>query len=693
MAGTVIRNEFSHGLGYPGEGPAPVEVANSFQALSAEDSDAEAEEELRACRHKRIKFRGGETCHHCGALSNNRDNGWQCEDCKLQFCSAACASSSSESTPCTGQVSRRPIADFFAPRPRAAEPIDLDHAGAVDAVDGENPSAGAEEDDEAQRTPRAEDGTDVNFLLKVATALPALRTMRHVPANVRRRIVPILAKLLDSHAEAHRKLLSSPSADSEAEEARTSRWAWLGPTLLKRAVERPAPAGPAGEVPNDRASAMKRIQARVTQAEMGHWEELLRDYTNELLENEIDAATATGREAWPQQPTQGACIAKASAKLDSCAVRQARDALLEQRRPPASADTIREINTLVAVEAPPQQQEFTAKVCGAIAAKATPQTHPPPTTQTVKEAARKLALAAEPGPSGWRNGDIADVCRHHGGPQTLRAWAGIWTAARPTTCTAALWTAATIAPKDCGPKKPEPGEPCAEPAPRKLRPIALAESLLKYVETMIIDEELSPRSRAPEPRPIGTPDAAAVIVRAVRAWAAGIETATGGAWGHVEAVDGEGPCDDDADVVMPVDLENAYGRAYRAACLESAQTACPRTAAVVAGQWRNNNHHGLATKWARVGAHYDLPRRMARIPRDASHVCRRPRGHPAPLRRRHAARHYTRRLAGRRDVRRVHALACPALGRAGDAPRRGRPPPPAPQRWCVGAGLRRGRRP
>ena len=127
--------------------------------------------------------------------------------------------------------------------------------------------------------------------------------MRHVPANVRRQIVPILAKLLDGHAEAHRKWLSSPSADSEAEEARTSRWAWLGPTLLKRAVERPAPAGPAAEVPNDRASAMKRIQARVTQAEMGHWEELLRDYTNELLENEIDAATVTGREAWPQQPT------------------------------------------------------------------------------------------------------------------------------------------------------------------------------------------------------------------------------------------------------------------------------------------------------------------------------------------------------------------------------------------------------
>ena len=157
-------------------------------------------------------------------------------------------------------------------------------------------------------------------------------------------------------------------------------------------------------------------------------------------------------------------------------VRQARDALLEQRRPPARADTIREINTLVAVEAPPQQQELTAKVCEAIAEKATPQTHPPPTTQTVKKAARKLALAAEPGPSGWRNGDIADVCRHHGGQQTLRAWAGIWTAARPTTCTAALWTAATIAPKDCGPKKPEPGEPCVEPAPCKLRPIALGPS-------------------------------------------------------------------------------------------------------------------------------------------------------------------------------------------------------------------------
>ena len=85
-------------------------------------------------------------------------------------------------------------------------------------------------------------------------------------------------------------------------------------------------------------------------------------------------------------------------------------------------------------------------------------------------------------------------------------------------------------------------------------------SLLKYVETMIIDEELAAILRAVEPRNLGlgTPDAAAVSVRAVRAWALGIETATGGARGHVEAVDGDGPGDDDdADVVMPVDLENA----------------------------------------------------------------------------------------------------------------------------------------
>ena len=36
----------------------------------------------------------------------------------------------------------------------------------------------------------------------------------------------------------------------------------------------------------------------------------------------------------------------------------------------------------------------------------------------------------------------------------------------------------------------------------------------------------------------------------------------------------------------PIDLENAFGRAFRSTCWEAARTACPQLAAVCAAQWK-----------------------------------------------------------------------------------------------------------
>ena len=68
-----------------------------------------------------------------------------------------------------------------------------------------------------------------------------------------------------------------------------------------------------------------------------------------------------------------------------------------------------------------------------------------------------------------------------------------------------------------------------------------------------------------------TLDAAALIVRIVRGWA--IDRA-------VAPKEGQ-----DADVALPIDLENAYGRVVRSTCLEAARTACPQLAAICAAQW------------------------------------------------------------------------------------------------------------
>ena len=70
---------------------------------------------------------------------------------------------------------------------------------------------------------------------------------------------------------------------------------------------------------------------------------------------------------------------------------------------------------------------------------------------------------------------------------------------------------------------------------------------------------------------LGTPDAAALIVRIVRSWANDMAVTTKA--GH------------DADVVLPIDRENACGGAFRSTCLEAASAACPQLAAICAAQW------------------------------------------------------------------------------------------------------------
>ena len=107
-----------------------------------------------------------------------------------------------------------------------------------------------------------------------------------------------------------------------------------------------------------------------------------------------------------------------------------------------------------------------------------------------------------------------------------------------------------------------------QPCPRKLRPIALAVVLMKLAESCVIEQHIERLLKGVEPTDLGleTPDAAALIVRIVRGWANDMAV-------------------QDADVALPIDLENANGRAYRSTCLEAARTACPQLAAICAAHW------------------------------------------------------------------------------------------------------------
>ena len=93
----------------------------------------------------------------------------------------------------------------------------------------------------------------------------------------------------------------------------------------------------------------------------------------------------------------------------------------------------------------------------------------------------------------------------------LREWIGTWTQAVVPYQTAKLWTAATTAPLDCGPKKPEPGQLLPQPCPRKLRSI-LAEVFMKLAESCVIEQHIDRLLKGEEPTDLGpgTLDAAAL---------------------------------------------------------------------------------------------------------------------------------------------------------------------------------------
>ena len=78
----------------------------------------------------------------------------------------------------------------------------------------------------------------------------------------------------------------------------------------------------------------------------------------------------------------------------------------------------------------------------------------------------------------------------------------------------------------------------------------------------------------------------------------------------------------DADVVLPIDLENAYGRACRSTCLEAARGAGPQLAAICAARWNGNcATRGSGRDATMAGLLRARRGEAGRVPSCASYVC------------------------------------------------------------------------
>ncbi|MFM7978506.1 MAG: hypothetical protein ACKPKO_04255, partial [Candidatus Fonsibacter sp.] len=113
---------------------------------------------------------------------------------------------------------------------------------------------------------------------------------------------------------------------------------------------------------------------------------------------------------------------------------------------------------------------------------------PDSTSIAARHVKRRLRVVAAkrkagPGPSGRRNSYIAGMGKTNGGIAQLRLWSELWARGRIVPTVVQLWNGQVVAPKDCGPRSDDPSR-------RKLRPIALVEALLEFVDTVACDAEI-----------------------------------------------------------------------------------------------------------------------------------------------------------------------------------------------------------
>ena len=253
--------------------------------------------------------------------------------------------------------------------------------------------------------------------MELATSLPAISTVRHQPPCTTPK------KLLQHHRWPKRR-------DSESLQAEVAAawWAWLGPTLLVLWAYDGSEHADGEELTPGmmRKLSIELAGKRATLAETGACTELLRMYVRDLLSCEVDAR-GDATHTLQQSTTLKADTMRASDKMDSRNIRAALQILQTSVRAPQNTQAAAEVHSLVAVVTDEHETARIKMQCAAVKQAAAKFTLPP--AKLVKRMARRVVLAAEPGPSGWRTADIAAIGRSEGGPAVLREWIGTWTRA------------------------------------------------------------------------------------------------------------------------------------------------------------------------------------------------------------------------------------------------------------------------
>ena len=426
-------------------------------------------------------------------------------------------------------------------------------------------------------------------MLAAATARPALQTMEWIPRKHRVRIAEVLGEFFGVHVEAERAALRG-GAEHAADAVAAGRLLWLGPTLLLRSLasyEDDVLAPLVAEVTTAGVERANMLRGRLQLAGSGQWRELLSAYLADVA-----AADRTDRSrydrfaarALPLQPlTDAKVFTKAAAKAAGHALKSASDLLLGATHVALTEEKAAPVDLLVAEAVPDAAvRDLQREV---VLARASVPADLHVRHRHYRRRLRVVKLAAQPGLSGERNSHLVAVSAVSGGVAVVARWGELWQRGTLASGTIRLWTAACVSPVDCGERPVEPGQLADAPRKRKLRPIACAGCLLKLVEGAAIDAVIAGVAPALEPARLGcgAADGAGVMVSLFRAWAE-------------EEMEAAHELSQDLVIFAGLDFENAYGRAYRSACVRGLRGRAPTLAPPVATQWSCDT----VTAWQRA---------------------------------------------------------------------------------------------
>ena len=558
----------------PSSSPCPVgALMRAFDAMDASGGGEagghrRGGEEHGTRHHKRWQAKGEEVCACCGEVPPRGRWAYTCSERPAFYCNARCRNRAFELHVCADVTARgSQWAPTTLPRDRAVLRVEAKQIDAAIVAATER---------------------EVDAHLTKAVARPALRTMESIPRQHRARTADVLRDLMHAHVDAQRAATRGGQA-AAAGALRAARMLRVAPALLLRASRRHMDDGLAPPPAQMGARGVERAQEvrqRLQLAEAGAWPALLTQYLQDLkAADEVDQRRSVTEDAhsMPLQVVEDSVVfQRAASKAAGGALRSAADILLGAVHAPLNEATAQAVDALVAVPVPEEElraQRLEVELAAPLAQRVEPVRH-----GAVRRRLRVLNAAAQPGPSSWRNNYLIAVGETKSGVAALARWSTMWAKGAVTVEVAKLWTAAVVSPIDCGEAASADGLPAA----RKLRPIACSEALMKLAEGVVLDAMAKQMEEVFEPRQLGcgAPDGAGVIV-SLRSWV-------------VEARQGHEGRQDDPEALVGLDYENAYGRAFRSACMRGARRRMPALAPMIAGQWQT-----LGTPaWQRSEGHW-----------------------------------------------------------------------------------------